>query len=394
MYKVKRQILRMKYRIEQADRLMAYLKGELPDAEREKLEQEMARDQRLAQLVEQLRDRDYVSRELERMHRFDVNHGLRRLRAAIDARETVPTASPAARRLRWRPWLSAAAVALFVVGSAVLWHQYRMRVSPLEIPQEIVQAMEKSRANGQTGAEITRMAGEKTPADVVAVLERSEMDEDVRQELLHAMRVKTYVDKEYWVALPDGSLAHLAPGTHLIYPERFRSATRDVYLDGEAYFMVAHSKGNRFVVHTAAGDVTEYGTEFDVDTRYAAGTRVVLVEGSISVKPSGGQEQMVVPGEQAEFGTGSVLISKTDVAPYRAWNTGKVEFADWTLERLMTVMAKWYGVEVEYGSPDMRRIKVSGNFDRYDDIRPTVEALSEITGLRMKIEGRKIMINQ
>ena len=42
----------------------------------------------------------------------------------------------------------------------------------------------------------------------------------------------------------------------------------------------------------------------------------------------------------------------------------------------------------------MRRIKVSGNFDRYDDIRPTVEALSEITGLRMKIEGRKIMINQ
>ena len=366
--------------IEQADRIMAYLTGELSVEEARRMEQEMMHDKELAQTVKQLRDKDYVTCELVRLRSFDTERGLQRLR-----QET------AVRHSGWRRWLAAAAVVAFVSGAAVFWYRDYMEVTPIEIPQEVAMAMQESRTKGRTGAEITK---EAKPDRITAAIEKLGMPEDVKQELLQATRVQTFVDKEYWVTLPDGTLVHLANGSRLIYPERFRGTTRDIYIEGEAYLMVAKSKGNRFVVHTEHGDVTEYGTEFDVDTRSGTGTRVVLVEGSISVKPIGGQAQMIAPGEQAEFASGVVQVSKTDTAPYTAWNTGKVEFKDWTLERLMGVIAKWYHMEVTYDAQGMRAIRVSGNFDRYDDIRPTVEALADITGLKMKIEGEKIVISE
>lgn len=384
----------MKNPIEQADRLMAYLKGELTGEERRLMEIEMADDEQLRRLAEQLRDKAYVAREVDKLRSFDVNRGLQRLKTTVAAREQQQATAPGRSHIRWMPWLSAAAAAVLIVGAIVLWYRDYTRVSPPQIPQEVAQAMQRSQDKGQTGAAVTQLTAEKPTARVIADIQKADMDEDVKEALLHATRVETYINKEYWLTLPDGTLVHMASGTRMIYPEQFRGSSRDIYLEGEAYFMVAHSKGNRFIVHTAHGDVMEYGTEFDVDTRGQRGTSVVLVEGSISVKPVGGEEQTVVPGERAEFVPGSTLISKVDVAPYRAWNTGKVEFADWTLERLMTVMAKWYNVSIEYADDEMRTIRVSGNFDRYEDLRPTMEALGAITGLHLKIDGRKIMINR
>lgn len=52
---------------------------------------------------------------------------------------------------------------------------------------------------------------------------------------------------------------------------------------GEAYFIVAKDKEHPFIVHTAKGDVKEYGIEFNVNTQ-GDKTCVVLVKGSISVR--------------------------------------------------------------------------------------------------------------
>ena len=55
-------------------------------------------------------------------------------------------------------------------------------------------------------------------------------------------------------------------------------------------------------------------------------------------------------------------------------------------------MARWYGREVEFKSDDIKQLKYSGNFDRYEDIHPTMEAIETITGLKITLTPDKIII--
>lgn len=95
--------------------------------------------------------------------------------------------------------------------------------------------------------------------------------------------------------------------------------------------------GASFIVHTAQGAIKEYGTEFNVNTQ-GEHTSVVLVNGSISVIPKSGKERMMTPGLLAEMGSSGVSMSKVDVAPYIAWNTGQYSFEDSSLEEIMQVV--------------------------------------------------------
>lgn len=50
--------------------------------------------------------------------------------------------------------------------------------------------------------------------------------------------------------LPDGSNVWLNAGTTMKYPVSFMKGKREVILDGEAYFEVAHNEKSPFVVRT------------------------------------------------------------------------------------------------------------------------------------------------
>lgn len=58
--------------IEEAKRLFAYLNGELNEEENRKMEEQIRQDERLQELVVQLRDKDYITRELTAMRHYDT----------------------------------------------------------------------------------------------------------------------------------------------------------------------------------------------------------------------------------------------------------------------------------------------------------------------------------
>ena len=55
------------------------------------------------------------------------------------------------------------------------------------------------------------------------------------------------------IQLPDSSTVYLAGGSKLIYPERFSGNTREISLQGEAFFEVTKNPKKPFIIHT--GDV-------------------------------------------------------------------------------------------------------------------------------------------
>nr|WP_320059557.1 FecR domain-containing protein [uncultured Bacteroides sp.] len=199
---------------------------------------------------------------------------------------------------------------------------------------------------------------------------------------------------EFWVTFEDGTSVHLNYNTELRYPVKFSASKRTVYLKGEAYFKIAKDSRPFYVV-TEEGTVKQYGTEFNVNTFTPGRTEVVLVRGSISITPNeNANEQLIKPGQLAriEKETGNILVRNVDTEPYVAWNNGRLVFEDRTLESIMDVLKHWYGVNVNFGSPDLKQLHFTGNMNRYGSINPILKAIARTTNLNIYIRGRNVII--
>ncbi len=362
-------------------------------------------DPALQAFVRDLRDKDYVDRQLKAMDRFDVDAAWRTVGEQIDSKGIIPPYESIRSHRRphiggWHRWVSIAAVIAILAGIGVWHHESKMDIRHPQVSPEITAAIEQSEQRGLTGAIIekkqysVRTADARKPAASPPGQNNDAGTDNTVADMLQAIKVTTYHDKEFWLTLPDGSLIHLGRDTRIVYPERFDIDSRDVYLEGEAYFIIARNPACRFVVHTPVATTTVYGTEFNVSARSDTLCSVVLVKGSVGVTSWSGNEQMLSIGEQADISdAGDISVSAVALTPYEAWNTGRVDFTGWPLRRVMDVIARWYGMTVIYDSDDYSQIEITGSFNKYDTLGPTLEALSTITDLTIRQQGNTINIS-
>ena len=85
--------------------------------------------------------------------------------------------------------------------------------------------------------------------------------------------------------MSDGTLVYLNAGSTLRYPVTFLNGkSREVSLDGEAYFVVSKDKDHPFIVNANEVSTQVYGTEFNISSyKNDPKVDIVLVEGSIGV---------------------------------------------------------------------------------------------------------------
>src|SRR5690606_16245702 len=65
---------------------------------------------------------------------------------------------------------------------------------------------------------------------------------------------------QYTVTLSDGTRVWLNAVSELVYPARFDSQERSVWVKGEAYFEVAHDAQRPFIVHSEGQRIAVLGT--------------------------------------------------------------------------------------------------------------------------------------
>ena len=372
----------------------------ISESEQQELDLWRQADARHETVFEYLSEPENLEKEYRFRKEIDAEQSLERIKEKLWNEEKETKEVPLhAHRFTTYLYRAAAVIVLLIVGGAYWYHREYTRVTPPEISQEVQLAMEQSRERGVQAAEI--ITSGMPHQQVITDEERAlyHVDEDFAEQLEEAKRITTYHNKEYWVTLPDGSLVHLNYNSRLIYPEKFGDR-RDVILEGEAYFMVAHDKHRQFVVHTPKGDVKVYGTEFVVNTGTSTENgndnkelTVVLVKGSVSFTPTDGREKMLTPGQELSIVNSQLNVSEVDTAPFVAWNEGEFVFSDWTLERIMSVIARWYGLDVEFANKDLGNHKFSGSLSRYEDLKPTLETIEMVTGMRLNVNNQKLYIN-
>src|SRR5690606_3826740 len=90
------------------------------------------------------------------------------------------------------------------------------------------------------------------------------------------------------IRLPDSSYMTVNAGTTVRYRTDFGNGRRDIWLDGEAYFVVKKS-ATPFTVHSGTVQIKAVGTEFNVRA-YSSEDQVetTLISGKVLIKDTGG----------------------------------------------------------------------------------------------------------
>ena len=362
--------------------------GTASDNDRRRLEQMFAENDELKQKYGQLLESKGLARRYRQYAAIAPQHP-----TTITQPSTPITQHPTINT----QLLRAAAVIICIVTFGALWFTYDSRPKAPELSDEVIAAITLAEQSGKNQAVLT-VGGQPVSITGEQAIDKAQaVNTHHSAPAIQDRTVTTHHDSEFWMTLEDGTRVHLNYGTQLTYPIHFSGDTREVELQGEAYFFVAKDKSRPFIVHTPNGDVRQYGTEFNINTRDEIGaTRVVLVNGSIGITPRGGAESMMRPNDMAilQPGEAEPTISQVDIMPYIAWNTGTFVFDDCTLEQLMRVLGHWYNKRVEFNDDAIREMRFTGEIDKYESILPTMKAIHKVTGLRIEVRGKEIIISE
>lgn len=145
-------------------------------------------------------------------------------------------------------------------------------------------------------------------------------------------------------SLDDGSVVRLAPESRLrVAPVANR---REVWLDGEAFFAVAHDSARPFAVRTRVGSVEVLGTRFDLQV-VGSELRLVVTEGKVALV-SGTHRRIVVAGQVARVRDGGPPVVEGVAEPdsLLAWTRGFIVFQNTPLHQVARELERRYGVRV------------------------------------------------
>jgi transmembrane sensor len=151
------------------------------------------------------------------------------------------------------------------------------------------------------------------------------------------------------VTLSDGTQFVLAPASRLRVAAGYGISSRDVVLDGEAFFTVVHDTKHPFAVHTARAVATDVGTAFDVRAyRDDPDTRVAVSTGQVSLAGEHGQRALLGASDLAIVGAdGTMALSRrVDVNAITVWTAGTLAYRDVPARMVVADVARWYGLDL------------------------------------------------
>jgi len=209
--------------------------------------------------------------------------------------------------------------------------------------------------------------------------------------------------KKSQLILEDGTKVWLNAGSRMAFPTKFRGKTREVILEGEAYFEVVTNQAHPFVVNTGAVAIKVLGTKFNLSAyKGDVMTEAVLIEGKISLSERSAlgylkKETILAPNQKVSYNSEdhAITVKEEPNADLRiAWIDGMFRFSQQSLQEVLNKLQRYYNVQFvvdpEIPSADL----ITGKLDLKDSIESVMLALSDVVDLKYRIEGNKIWIEK
>jgi transmembrane sensor len=198
------------------------------------------------------------------------------------------------------------------------------------------------------------------------------------------------------ITLGDGSRVTLNAGSRLRWAQDFGAASRDVYLDGEAYFVATHDPARPFRVHARDAVAHDLGTRFTVRAYpELPNVEVVVAEGAVSLRHDrpAADSAILATGQLGRLGASGPPTVESNVAIERwtAWTGGAFVLDGLTLTEAIPQLERWYDAKITVTDPRLAERHISARF--HDETLPQMlDALALALGARWQQSGRNVTI--
>jgi hypothetical protein len=205
------------------------------------------------------------------------------------------------------------------------------------------------------------------------------------------------------IILSDGSKVWLNSGSKLVFPAYFSKNRREVYLEGEAIFEVAHNKNKPFFVQVTNYNVQVLGTVFNISSyKDDEAVRTVLKSGSVQIEYKKNDlfgttnSVKIVPNTLAVYNKKEkeIFVKNVDVEEYFSWREGVFIFKNDSLASIMKKLSRYYDLEIIIKDPVLAKQTFSGYLDvkeEIGDVMRTIKA-AEPAQFNYKITTDKQLI--
>jgi transmembrane sensor len=205
------------------------------------------------------------------------------------------------------------------------------------------------------------------------------------------------------LTLGDGTKVWLNAGSKLAFPTVFTGVRREVYMEGDAYFEVAHDPGKPFIVNAGEVSLNVLGTRFYLSS-YSSEEEViaVLMEGSVAIRENSAfklsrNEALLEPGQKAIYTRNNKEISvkeESDPDIYIAWTEGWFQFDKESLYTVFRKLERYYDIDIVYDVTFVSDDMISGKLDLKDSIPDVMRTLARLADISYRIDNGKIYIDK
>jgi ferric-dicitrate binding protein FerR (iron transport regulator) len=191
--------------------------------------------------------------------------------------------------------------------------------------------------------------------------------------------------------LPDGTTVTLNRNASISYPKSFTGNTREVKLNGEAFFNVTPDKSKPFIIHANEADVRVVGTSFNVKSS-ASFTQVIVETGIVQVTKK--QKGVTLkPKEKATVkkDIDQPLKEDNDDELYNYYRTKEFVCNGTPLSRLVEVLNEAYDAHIIIANDNIKNLPLTTTFHN-NDLDYILSTIGETFNIKVERNGDQIIL--
>lgn len=254
-------------------------------------------------------------------------------------------------------------------------------------------------SNSQTTPSITVIKPEDSARQLPRIVDtvRSPMqapDEDFNTIAVEWNTLTVPPKTDYKIELADGTEVHLNASSTLRFPFIFPGKTREVYLEGEAYFIVAKNTKQPFIVHTSSTSVKALGTAFNINSYDSSMVVTSLVQGAAVTDVGDTLDVTLKPGYEAIYRTGERFkVKRFDESVTLGWREGIYRFRNKNLQELEPVIQRWFGLKLAFSKQSMATLLYTGCLEKDKPVQDFLEQMANTLNIEYHIYDNTIHFN-
>ncbi len=190
------------------------------------------------------------------------------------------------------------------------------------------------------------------------------------------------------IRFADGTKVALNSASFLRYsndPE----GSREIFLDGEAFFEVIHSDNHPFIVHAGNETIRDIGTRFDVRAWSDDNTtRVAVLEGTVSIRPNNkaSEDVLLLHNQYCVVGRDGMVLPPTDadVSGMLEWMDGKLVFHDAPMSEVIKQIRRKFGLYCSVSDTSILSRRITSTFDKREPPKRVLDIIALSLNLTYK----------